>query len=144
MLARIGVGDIPVGVNNTVLPVSVARPVTALPVSSVPTGVAAIGSGVSASNYTFDSDGLANDPRLPVSLQNLTYGQLQTALSPDPTGENALQASLDSLNTSVQSGLDCDGTNCGAGISTGILSTIPTWAWVALAAGAVFLIEEMR
>jgi hypothetical protein len=103
-----------------------------------------LGSGGSALNYTFDpSTGLSNDPALPVYLQNLTPGQLQTALSPDPSGSNTL-ASSQAMITALQTGagLPC-GTpanpTCGPAPSQ---SPIPSWIWiggVALLAGALVL-----
>jgi hypothetical protein len=104
-------------------------------------GLVAIGQGGSALDYNFDANGLSDDPRLPVYLQSLTPGQLQTALTPDPTGEATLQQSVDSLNAYISSGLNCDGTTCGANIPAGFsLSSIPVWLWVAGAGLAAFTV----
>jgi hypothetical protein len=114
------------------------------------------GSGGSASQFTFDSNGLSNDPTLSYDLQGLTYNQLQTALTPsgtpgvsggDVTGD--LIALTNSLTTGV--GLPC-GTaasgdpNCTGGMPqstfaglSGALSSVPVWAWLA-GGGALLLV----
>lgn len=97
------------------------------------------GDGGSAAQYSFDSDGLSNDPRLSFPLQSLTYAQLQTALD----GGDPLPGLMSSLQSEISgAGLPC-GTvasgdpNCtgGAPLSAfglgGILPSIPTWAWIA-------------
>ena len=94
-------------------------------------GIVQSGAGGNAGNYLFDSDGLSNDPQLAPYLQGLTPAQLQTALSPDPTGELQYQQTLSSFNAYINSGLNCDGTNCGANIPQNPLGlpSIPTWVW---------------
>lgn len=89
-------------------------------------GLVTLGQGGSASMYTFDADGLSNDPRLPFYMQSLTPAQLQTALNPDPTGELTYQQTLAANDEYVASGLNCDGTDCGATLP----ASIPTWLWV--------------
>lgn len=99
-------------------------------------GLVQLGQGGSALNYTFDADGLSNDPRLPTYLQSLTPGQLQTALNPDPTGELTYQQTLAANDQYIASGLNCDGTDCGTTIPSGGLNlnnlfpSVPTWAWL--------------
>lgn len=107
-------------------------------------GLVSLGQGGSALDYTFDSDGLSNDPRLPTYLQSLTPGQLQTALNPDPTGQMTYQQTLAANDQYVASGLNCDGTDCGTTIPTGLnlFPSIPTWAWIA--GGAVLAFSLLR
>lgn len=95
-------------------------------------GLVALGQGGSALDYTFDADGLSNDARLPVYLQSLTPGQLQTALNPDPTGNLAYQQTLAANDQYISSGLNCDGTDCGTTIPNplSLFPSIPTWAWI--------------
>lgn len=96
-----------------------------------------LGSGASALNFSYDpATGLSNDPTLPVYLQNLTPGQLQTALNPDTTGSSTLamsQSVLQQLQTGQ--GLPC-GTpaNPTCGPTGGSLSS---WVWIA--GGAVLI-----
>jgi hypothetical protein len=101
------------------------------------------GAGGSAGTYTFDSTGLSNDPRLAYYLQDLTPQQLQTALDggdPGPVLQQLLQDDMNGV------GLPCGTTasgdpNCtgGAPLSAysglGILSSVPTWVWLAGAGG---------
>ena len=94
-------------------------------------GLVQPGQGGSALNYTFDADGLSNDPRLPTYMQSLTPGQLQVALNPDPTGELTYQSTLAANDVYIASGLNCDGTDCGTTIPTNSLfPAIPMWAWL--------------
>jgi hypothetical protein len=102
-------------------------------------GIVQSGQGGNASDYSFDpSTGLSNDPQLAYYLQDLTPQQLQVALTPDPTGDMQYQTTLASHNAYVTSGLDCDGTTCGANIpaNTFSLPSVPTWVWIAGAAVA--------
>jgi len=105
-------------------------------------GLVQIGQGGSAFDYNFDQDGLSSDPRLPLYMQSLTPGQLQTALNPDPTGQATYQQTLDTLNASITSGLTCDGTQCGATIPQSFFSfsAIPSWVWIAGAGVAAFAV----
>lgn len=96
-----------------------------------------LGQGGSALDYNFDADGLSDDPRLPVYLQSLTPGQLQTALNPDPTGELTFQQFTASHDAYIAAGTNCDGTDCGANLPT---SSIPTWAWIAGGAALLLLL----
>lgn len=113
-------------------------------------GLVTAGAGGNAGDYSFDSDGLSNDPRLAYYLQSLTPSQLQAALDGQaPTAADILGPSY-SLTTCEQ---NYDPTICGPGgptttnplaMSLGFnlpsLSSLPTWAKVAGAAGAVVLV----
>lgn len=102
-----------------------------------------MGSGASALNFTFDpATGLSNDPALPVYLQDLTPGQLQIALNPDPSGSNTLTSSQEVI-TALQTGagLPC-GTAANPTCGPPSTSAIPSWVWIgggALLLGAVLL-----
>lgn len=102
-------------------------------------GLVQQGAGGNAYSYSYDSDGLSNDPQLAYYLQGLTPAQLQTALNgQDPT------ADLIAVNTALITGqgLPCGTSasgdpNCtgGAPLSafslSGILGSVPTWALIA-------------
>ena len=103
------------------------------------------GDGGSAAQYTFDSDGLSNDPRLSYPLQSLTYAQLQTALD----GGDPLPGLISLINQDITGtgagSLPCGGANnptCGPPLSP---NSIPSWVWYAGAAlGAIALIGVIR
>jgi hypothetical protein len=106
-------------------------------------GLVTAGSGGSAYNYSFDADGLSNDPQLAYNLQSLTPQQLQTALNPDPTGELTYQQTLAVNNQYISSGLNCDGTDCGTTIpNPSLFPSIPTWLW--LVGGGVIAFSLLR
>lgn len=96
-----------------------------------------------AAKYNFSSSsGLSNDPNLPSYLQDLTPAQLQVALAPDPTGENAYQMMLQTNDNYITSGLNCDDTSCGAGIPN--VGVIPSWVWMGLAIlGGILIVKEI-
>lgn len=96
-------------------------------------GLVQMGQGGSALNYSFDSDGLSNDPQLPIYMQSLTPSQLQTALNGGDPLPGLIQTTNDLINGV---GLPC-GTaesgdpNCTGGAPGGAgLSSVPMWAWL--------------
>jgi hypothetical protein len=99
-------------------------------------GVVTIGSGGSASSFSFDpATGLSNDPNLAYDLQGLTPAQLQTALT-NPSGVTTdLQSLLYQSATGTGAGtLPCGSAgssdpNCTGGLPTG-LSSVPVLVWV--------------
>lgn len=107
-------------------------------------GVATIGSGGSAGDYIFDSDGLSKDPRLAYYLQSLTPAQLQLALDGGDPGPMLQQLLTDAANATGPGALPCgtpDNPTCGpaGGFS---LSSVPLWAW--LAGGSVGALLILR
>jgi hypothetical protein len=111
-------------------------------------GAVGIGTGGSALTYSFDpSSGLSNDPALPTYLQNLTPGQLQTALNgQDPSGD--LISLLQQEQTGTGAGYLPCGTaanpTCGPanGGTLGLNLNIPgsMWVWVGVTAALGFLL----
>ena len=110
-------------------------------------GLVQAGAGGSAGAYSFDaSTGLSNDPALAYYLQDLTPAQLQTALN----GQSP-NADLIAVNNAITSGagLPCGTTesgdpSCNGGAAPGgIFGSMPTWVWLAAAAGlAAFVVVK--
>jgi hypothetical protein len=94
-------------------------------------GIVKAGDGGSAADYSFDADGLSNDPRLAYYLQSLTPAQLQVALD----GGDPLPGLADLLHQDITGtgagSLPCGqpGNPCGA--IPGAFAGIPAWAWIA-------------
>jgi hypothetical protein len=105
-------------------------------------GIVTAGAGGSAGNYSFDADGLSNDPRLSYSLQSLTPAQLQNALDGgDPAADLIDLLHADIAGTGAGS-LPCgtaDNPTCGP--APGFSSVAP-WVW--LAVGGLVLLTLAR
>jgi hypothetical protein len=111
-------------------------------------GLVQAGAGGSAGAYSFDAaTGLSNDPSLAYYLQDLTPAQLQTALN----GQSP-NADLIALNTAIMNGtgLPCGTTesgdpNCDGGAAPGgLFGSMPTWVWLAAAAGLAAVLVVKR
>lgn len=97
-------------------------------------GLVQAGDGGSAYSYSFDADGLSNDPQLAYNLQSLTPQQLQTALN----GGDPLPGLIAVTNAlATGQGLPCGTTASGdpscsaAAASANPLANIPLWVWFA-------------
>ena len=108
-------------------------------------GLVTIGSGGSASDYSFDPvTGLSNDPRLAFDLQSLTPAQLQTALT-NPSGVTGdLLSLLNQAATGTGAGvLPCGSAgssdpNCMGGLPLGMSAT--AWGtWFLIGGGLLLL-----
>lgn len=106
-------------------------------------GLVSMGQGGSASSYTFDADGLSDDPQLAPYLQSLTPAQLQAALDgADPSADLANLLTQD-LTATGAGALPCGqpGNPCGPLSS----SIIPTWAWyVGAGVGGLLVLGAVR
>jgi hypothetical protein len=111
-------------------------------------GLVQAGAGGSAGTYKFDpATGLSNDPSLAYYLQDLTPAQLQTALN----GQSP-NADLMAVNNAIVTGqgLTCGTTesgdpNCDGGAAPGgLFGSMPTWVWIAAAAGLAALVAVKR
>ena len=139
MLKRMLLGLSKLGVATDELPVGLLASINPPVVTSAPVIPSVVlGQGGSAASYSFGTNGLSNDPRLPYYMQNLTPDQLQTALNPDPSGNNALNTAIDAFNAEQASGATCDLTDCGNDVP----DTTSPWLLVAIVGIAGLIIVE--
>jgi len=101
-------------------------------------GVIVMGAAGSAAQYTFDPDtGLSNDPRLAYYLQDLTPAQLQTALDGKSPNKDLISLFEQAVTGTGAGSLPCGSSgndpNCDSNAAA--KSGVPTWAWIAGAAG---------